>query len=179
MNRKLKFLLLKFLLLLFLIPPLFIEAILFLGTTVHLNFETTMNGSSITPKFHVTSLVPTLTDIAVSLPNVTKVTISQVGHKNNYYSLNFELEGINPQPPAVPTDKETYEEIEKLLEEITNALQNNKVASYEILSGKKFFSNIFRTWSLITLTIIFIILFLFIKLTKIEKRSTESIFPKN
>ncbi len=179
MNRKLKFLLLKILLLLLAIIPLSVEVILFLGTTFRLNFETTVTENSITPKFRVTSLIPTLTDRAISLPNVKKVTISQTNLRKNYYSLNFELEGVNPQPPSVPTDKETYEEAEKLLEEITNALQNNKSVSYELLSGKNFFSSIFKTWSLITITIIFILLFLFIKIKKAENKTTESILPKN
>ena len=179
MNRKFKFLLLKILLLLFAVIPLSLKVFLFLGTTFRLNFETTITGNSITPKFHVTSLIPTLTDRAISLPNVKKVTISQTNIKDDYYCLNFELEGVNHQPPPVPTNKETYEEAEKLIDEITDALQNNKSVSYELLSGKTFFSGIFKTWSLITITIIFILLFLFIKIKKAEKRTTESILSKN
>ncbi len=173
MNKKLKFLLLKILLLLFLILPLPIEAVFFLGTTIHLNFETTITGDSLNPKFHITSLIPTITDRSISLPNIKQVTISQIGPGDNYYKLKFELEGIDPQPPSVPTDKKTYEEVEKLLEEITDALQNNKTVSYELFSGRKIFSKPFIYWSLIYITIIFIVLVLFIKLKRAERKTIE------
>ena len=173
MNKKLKFLLLKILLLLFLILPLPIEAVFFLGTTIRLNFETTITGDSLNPKFHITSLIPTITDRSISLPNIKQVTISQIGPGDNYYKLKFELEGIDPQPPSVPTDKKTYEEVEKLLEEITDALQNNKTVSYELLSGKNIFSRLFISWSLISITILLILLFLFVKIRKAEKKTTE------
>ena len=101
---------------LFAIIPLSLEALLFLGTTIRLNFETTITGDSLNPKFHITSLIPTITDRSISLPNIKQVTISQIGPGDNYYKLKFELEGIDPQPPSVPTDKKTYEEVEKLLE---------------------------------------------------------------
>jgi len=180
MSRKLKFLLLKVLILLFAIIILSTEAFLFLGTTFRLNFETTITENSITPKFRVKSLVPTLTARAISLPNIKKITISQKNLRDGYYySLNFELEGVNPQPPAIPTNKETYEEAEKLIEEITDALQNNKSVSYELFSSKKFFSGIFKTWSLITITVIFILLFLFMQIKKAEKRTTENLLSKN
>jgi ATP-dependent Zn protease len=180
MSRKLKFLLLKVLILLFAIIILSTEAFLFLGTTFRLNFETTVTRNSITPKFRVTSLVPTLRDRAISLPNIKKVTISQTNLRDGYYySLNFELEGVNSQPPAIPTNKETYKEAEKLIEEITDALQNNKSVSYELFSSKKFFSGIFKTWSLITVTIIFILLFIFILIKKAENKTTENILSEN
>ena len=173
MSRKLKFLLLKILLLLFLILPLQIESILFLGVTFSVNFETTVADNFLTPQLRIKSFIPKIMNRTISFPSVKKVTISQTKFSNDYYALDFELEGIDTQPPSIPTDKKTYEEAEKLIEKITDAVQNNKSVSYELLSGKKIFFKLFKFWSLMYITIIFIVLVLFIMLKNAERKTTE------
>lgn len=179
MSKKLKFLLLKILLLLFLILPLPVETILFLGVTFSVNFETTLADNSLASQIHIKSFVPKIKNRTISFPNVKKVTISQAKIRDSYYTLDFELEGIEYQPPPIPTDKETYEEVEKLIEKITDAVQNNKSVSYELLSGKKICSKLFIYWSLIYIFIIFIVLVLFIQLKRAERKTTENILFTN
>ena len=154
MNKKLKFLLLKILLLLFLILPLPIEAVFFLGTTIHLNFETTITGDSLNPKFHITSLIPTITDRSISLPNIKQVTISQIGPGDNYYKLKFELEG-------------------KLCSKgiLSSISKFNVICEFIVIII--IYVNNFIYWSLIYITIIFIVLVLFIKLKRAERKTIE------
>lgn len=161
-----------------------------LVTKVHADFETTISNGVFESKMNWITPVPKLKKISIPLVEIEQVTLTQEKLKNkDFYSLEFKLANkFNRNSSStyyISLMNNQYEYAKKIKEEISDALENQKVFKCELFSlDMPEIRKAILMWyaSAVTMIIIFIVLLILEKKEKNKiKQSdiTEENSPNN
>lgn len=155
--------------------------------SVHIDFETTISNGVFESKINWITPIPKIKKISFPLAKIEQVTLREDKTTNNITSYSLEFKYFNKFNSSIPATSnislmsKEYEYAQKIKEEISEALQNQKEFSCELLSLNipEIRKAILMMYiCAVTLFIVFIIVFMIEKKEK-EKRKTYNSVENN
>ncbi len=172
-----KYRIIQIILLMIMLYFLFMCGLVYLIKSISINFETNVLDNNFKVGINVTSAIPKLKKVSFPLSNVKQVILKEDNsQKEIYYSLEFkfldESNNIKNSSFSIALLNKQYEYVQKIQNEINDALQNQKEFNCEILSLNL---PIFNKLLVLFLSFSSTIFVLFIIILMIEKKEKNRI----
>lgn len=152
--------------------------------SVHIDFETTISNGVFESKINWITPIPKIKKISFPLAKIEQVTLREDKTTNNITSYSLEFKYFNKFNSSIPATSnislmsKEYEYAQKIKEEISEALQNQKEFSCELLSLNipEIRKAILMMYiCAVTLFIVFIIVFVIEKKEKKKRKAYNSV----